>query len=276
MAAAQQFGPTEPEVPLPQMRQDVELLEGWPEHSGAPTWMLFDPIRNLYFRVGYDVFQMLSVWSDATLGQVQRTLFAKFQKSVSEDDVSEVVKFLFTHQLTVDPPEEGFRHFLKQEESTKESWFNQALHNSLFFRIPLFRPARFLELSWPVVESFFSKTAAILFALLGVLSLYLVSRQWDAFQGQFIAFLSLEGLLYYGASLIGVKIIHELGHAWMATRYGLKVPVIGLAFLVLMPVLYTDTSKCKVLRSLLAPYCVAARFSSSAERCRGLPISNGF
>ena len=61
--------------------------------------------------------------------------------------------------------------------------------------------------------------------------------------------LSWEGAAYYGASLVVVKTLHELGHAFMAVRYGLRVPTIGIAFMVLMPVLYTDTSGAWRLRS---------------------------
>ena len=39
-----------------------------------------------------------------------------------------------------------------------------------------------------------------------------------------------------------IKIIHELGHAYTATRYGSKVASMGVAMLVMMPMLYTDTT----------------------------------
>ena len=39
-----------------------------------------------------------------------------------------------------------------------------------------------------------------------------------------------------------MKILHELGHAYAARHFGARVPVIGLAFLVMFPILYTDTT----------------------------------
>jgi len=116
------------------------------------------------------------------------------------------------------------------------------MHGYLFFRIPLVRPDRFLRASWHVVSRLFSRTAVWLYVLIGCLGLYLVSRQWDHFAGTFQFMLSWHGVLLYGISLVFVKSIHELGHAYMAVRYGLRVPTIGIAFMVLMPVLYTDTS----------------------------------
>ena len=62
-------------------------------------------------------------------------------------------------------------------------------------------------------------------------------------------------LFYWVLAIIGAAgfffsiLLHELGHAFMSVRYGLRVPTIGIAFMVLMPVLYTDTSGAWRLKS---------------------------
>jgi len=55
-------------------------------------------------------------------------------------------------------------------------------------------------------------------------------------------FFTLEGFIFYALTLIIIKALHELGHAFTAHHFGAKVPIIGLAFLVMFPVLYTDTT----------------------------------
>ena len=67
-------------------------------------------------------------------------------------------------------------------------------------------------------------------------------RNWDVFQSTFIYFFSTEGLFLFLLAVFLAKIVHELGHAYTAKLYGLRVPTMGIAFLVLWPVLYTDTS----------------------------------
>ena len=123
------------------------------------------------------------------------------------------------------------------------------MHGYLFYRIPLFRPDKFLRSIWPYVGFLFSKSSAVFFTIIAFAGLYLTSRQWDQFTGTFQYMLSLDGLMLYGLSLVFVKSLHELGHALMATKYGLRVPTIGVAFVVLMPILYTDTSAAWRLRS---------------------------
>jgi putative peptide zinc metalloprotease protein len=44
-------------------------------------------------------------------------------------------------------------------------------------------------------------------------------------------------------ALIAAKCFHELGHALLAKRYGVRIPRMGIAFLVMFPVLYTDTNE---------------------------------
>lgn len=47
----------------------------------------------------------------------------------------------------------------------------------------------------------------------------------------------------YGIALVLSKSLHELGHALTAKRFGCRVPVMGVAILLLWPVLFTETSE---------------------------------
>lgn len=231
------------DIPLPPLRQDLEILEGWPQHNGAPTWTLFDPLRNRYFRIGHNAFLMLSNWTAGSVSRLRRTISEQDGgNSLQVSDVGDLISFLLANQLTLEAPINGYRYYVEQEAQSQKSLHQKLLHNYLFFRVPLFRPERLLSLTWPIVAPLFSARTVQIFVVLGLLSLYLVSQQWQSFTGQFVELLSWQGIVIYGVSLALVKILHELGHAWMATKYGLKVPTIGVAFLVLIPILYTDTS----------------------------------
>ena len=51
---------------------------------------------------------------------------------------------------------------------------------------------------------------------------------------------TFEGALVSVAAVILVKSLHEMGHGYMAYRYGCHVPTMGLAFMTFVPMLYTD------------------------------------
>ena len=61
----------------------------------------------------------------------------------------------------------------------------QLIHGYLFFKIPLVRPEPFPQGHLADVSFLFSRTFFLITALAGIVGLYLVSRQWEAFNGTF-------------------------------------------------------------------------------------------
>ena len=53
---------THAEPPLPRLRDDLKLFDGPADRDGAPTWTVYDPVRNRYFRIGRRAFECLSHW----------------------------------------------------------------------------------------------------------------------------------------------------------------------------------------------------------------------
>ena len=78
--------------------------------------------------------------------------------------------------------------------------------------------------------------------LIGVVGIYLVSRQWDDFHACSASLASAEGAAAVAVTLFAVKMLHELGHAYTAVRYGCHVPSLGLAIVMLAPMPYTDVT----------------------------------
>jgi len=85
-----------------------------------------------------------------------------------------------------------------------------------------------------------------------------VSFQWDAFVGTFVGYTGWTSVLGIMVSLGVAKVAHEFGHALAAHRHGCRVPQMGVAFMVMMPVLYTDTTDAWKLPSRKARMQIAA------------------
>ena len=230
------------DIVLPPLREDLRLIAGASAADGSPTWVIVDPVRGKYFQIGWAAFQILSRWAARSAEAVLAQIHADTTCRATKQDVEGLLRFLYANHLMRDPPQGGYRAYAAQAEAARPQWLMWLVHHYLFFQIPLVRPDRFLRATLPFVEWLFSKSVAWIIALIGLAGMYLVSRQWDTFTATVLHFFTPRGLALYTLSLAIVKVFHELGHAYTATRYGCRVPTMGIAMLVMVPMLYSDTS----------------------------------
>ncbi len=232
-----------PPPTLPALRQELRIEPGAALVTGAPSWTLFDPVRHLFFQLGRIEFAILSRWASGDISKIADDLAAQGLPAEQVDAAfGRVVEFSLTNSLTVTPMGGSVATYTQQRGAAKKALWKWMLDNYLFIRVPLVKPAPFLERTLHRVAPLWSFPALVFFALLAVTGLFLVARQWDSFIASFMYFFNWQGVMAYSAGLFVVKILHELGHAYTATRFGCRVPTMGVSFLVMMPVLYTDTT----------------------------------
>lgn len=237
------------EKPLAPLRDDLVLQRGAPAITGEPRWLIYDPIRHRYFEITEQFFELLAVWGARTRAALKADAERSYGRSIDDEQIDELTQFLHANSLTDAPANGDSLAYLEQAEKAQRSLLMQGVHGYLFIRFPLFRPTRFLAATLPFVTFLYSRWMLWLTVTCGVLGVYLVSRQWESFASTFLYFLTFEGALLYGLSLVVVKTLHELAHAYTATRYGVRVPTMGVALLVMFPVLYTDVTDAWRLRS---------------------------
>lgn len=229
---------------LPPIREDLRLYPG-PTHSdGSPSWRILDPVRNSFFEIGWLEFELLARWGtqrdpDALLARVA----AETPLRPSPEELKDLIQFLATNQLLAPKSAMAQEVLGRRLRESKHAWYWQLLHHYLFFRLPLVRPDAFLARTVALTDVFFTRGfVAFVLVLLG-LDLYLVSREWYSVTDAMSRMFTPHAFLYYAIAVSFSKVVHELAHAYAARRYGVRVPTMGVAFLVLWPFLYTDTSE---------------------------------
>jgi putative peptide zinc metalloprotease protein len=105
------------------------------------------------------------------------------------------------------------------------------------------RPDKTLDRLLPKLHFLFNKRFYQLTLLLFVIGLWGVFRQWDSFSTTLVDTFSIEGILGYAGAILVVKLLHEVGHAIAAKKCGCRVPTMGVAFLVMWPMAYTDVTE---------------------------------
>ncbi|CAK0760967.1 putative peptide zinc metalloprotease protein [Azospirillaceae bacterium] len=179
------------------------------------------------------------------LGSASKLLAAIATETTLEtgfDELTALVQFLTRSGLLRADQPAAAQALLAESAAMKLSWLRWLLHHYLFVRIPIVRPDAFLTATLYAVRRLVQSGVISLIILLGGVGVLLALRQWDAFLYTFHHFFSPEGMLAFAIALSLVKVAHELGHAYTAKYFGCRIPTMGIALLVMCPVLYTDVS----------------------------------
>ncbi len=230
------------EAILPPLREELRLSRG-PVADGQPTWSIYDPARHRFIRIDWQDFEILSRWALQAPGAIIAALRVETTLRPSQEDVLRLADFCRHADLLRPSTEQDAAHFAAQAAAARHGAATWLVHNYLFLRLRLVNPDVFLRALLPWVGWMFSR--AYLGVLTGgiLLALFLVSREWESYTHSLTEMFTLDGLLWMGVALSATKVLHELGHGLAARRFGCRVPSMGVAFLVLWPVLWTDTTE---------------------------------
>ena len=228
---------------LPRLREELDLIPGPSLPDGQPSWTLHDPVRNQFFRIDWPTLQIMQRWSMDDPTQIAADVSAKTTLALTADDVLQVVQFLVQHHLVRGAGPDGPRKMAEQLARVQGTPLKWLLHHYLFFRVPLIKPDAWLSNWLPLARWFGTSSFAWLTVVALLAGFTQVVRRCDVFTASLVDTFNLEGLMAYGVALFCVKFLHELGHAFTAKHYGCRVPAMGVAFLVMWPVAYTDTNE---------------------------------
>ena len=228
---------------LPVLREDLVLQSAAASSHGPPSWLIYDALRHKYHWLDQSTFAVLSLWrTHATAESLIEAAGAHLGCPVTRQEIDRLCAFLDVNHLTEGGSSSGWRQQSAAAEKQRPRLFQRLVHNYLFFKVPIVSPEPFLRSTLPLAAVFYKRRTQIFIGLLGLLGLYLASREWDKFLFETRDLATLGGAASIAIVLFVVKGLHELGHAYTAVRYGCRVPSIGLAFMMMTPMLYTDVT----------------------------------
>lgn len=233
----------------PKLREDLTLYPGPADKSGSPTWTLHDPVRNQYFQIDWVSFEVVSRLDLGDAEKICEAIGQDTTLSIAADDVHAVLKFLNDNELVYQYTANEIAQLVQKSKGRHKKWFDSILHGYLFFRLPLFRPDKFLGDLLPKVDFLFRKRFYQVTLIVFLIGLWGVFRRWDTFSSTLVDTFSIEGILGYAGAVFVVKVFHEIGHGLAAKKCGCRVPTMGVAFLIMFPVAYTDVTESWKLNS---------------------------
>lgn len=229
------------------LRQDLDLSESARSEHGGRVWLLQDVINNRYFKLGFDEVKLLAKLRRLKLDfQNLDSCASELKKSLGSNWSAERVKdfllFLKQNNLLTANGLESRAALLRQREHLQPGFFKKLLRSYLFMRFHMLNPNKLLDLIMPYLSWLFRPGFWLFLFLNTAVALYLTSRQLDYFLSSFIGYFNVQGLVIAGVAIAFAKVLHEMGHAVVARRYGCSVNSMGFALLIFWPVLFTDTT----------------------------------
>jgi putative peptide zinc metalloprotease protein len=227
------------------MRADL-VIAPRPTRRGL-WWTVKDPLALQYYQLRDEEYFVLRRLDGKTSAEsVLRDFGRRFAPCrLSLDELLAFIRRLCAQGLvTANMPRPMLEiGAVRQRYAARMRWGH--LSNPLVVRFRGFDPQPLLNRLYPSVRWIFSPPAMVLSAAVVVAALLLIGSQWEQFQRRIPAMSSILApghLVWIGAAVALVKVLHELGHAFTCRHMHGECHELGLMFLAGIPCLYCNVS----------------------------------
>lgn len=205
--------------------------------------MLEDPVRGNNFRLGYAEGELLyRLINEPDIDAALKKLYATTTLRPSGAEVGAFIAMLQKERLAILPEEDAVAQESQTKGSANPGLLQQLMQGNIFFRIPLIRPDAFLNRTLPWLSLLWAEPLRWGYFFSGFFGFLLVCQEIEIYLNTVSYLFTPRGGLAFLACLVLLKIGHEFAHAYAAKSMGLHVRSMGILFIVIWPLLYTDTT----------------------------------
>ncbi len=223
------------------LRSDLEITRH--VFRGCPYYVVRDPLTFQTHQFSLSDYGILIALDNTiTLDEVFESLVAT--AVLEQDQQEDFYQFVLTlHRLGfLALPISDSRLLYQRFERRQVAARWRQVSGILFLRIPLVNPDAFLQRTAGFVRPLFTRAAFALWVALMVACVWILMLRWDSFGSPMQSLLATNNLLFLWFALIGLKVIHEFGHAYACKIFGGKVPEMGAFLIAFTPCAYVDAS----------------------------------
>lgn len=213
----------------------------------AGGWVVKDPLTLQYAFLNeteYSILELLDgrVTLQSLLLQVEKL---SPRDAISADDLGFFVKSLAGHQL-IRQMQSG--DSLRLTGSSAQPLWQRTLQRSLQIlrvQVPLLNPSRILTSAVPLVGKLVNPAAIRALRLLLIAAAVVALLQFHELRASLPTmqeFLGPQNIVLMLLVFVGVKVLHETGHALTARYFGAECNEVGVMLIVFTPVLYTNVT----------------------------------
>ena len=199
------------------------------------TWhVLQDRYSQKYFRASPQACHFIQQLNlDQSVEEVWESFVnAHPRNAPSREEVIQLLSQLHTSNLLYSLHASDNEAIVKRYKTQKRKETLAKLGSFLFLRVPLWNPNSWLNRIRPLTNAVTGWWAFGIWLIVVVLGSVTAFENRNAIGDQSQGVLSASNLPWLYLSLAGLKLIHELGHAFVCKRFGGEVRVMGLMFLI--------------------------------------------
>lgn len=212
---------------------------------GTPWYVLFDPLNQRTHRLTPEAWFVVSRMDGRqTVEQLWRAAVdALGAQAPPQDELIQLLGQLHEADALASDTLPDLDDLLRRRDRQRRQRWQRNVVNPLALRVRLWDPDAFLQRTLPAVGWLFGRVGALLWLAVVLPAAVLAVMHWGEIAGNASdSLLSASSLLTLLLVYPGVKLLHELAHAYAARRHGAEVHDLGLMFLVFAPVPYVDAS----------------------------------
>ena len=234
----------------------------WPvRERGETVYRLEIPSLHRFFRVGAAEYVLISLLDGQTsLPQACGLAAARLKaRAPTAAEAEAIVRWLLSNDLAYlvsqRPPDRGHLTSPRQDSFARgrgmlgreRGWLRRL--NPFWMKVKLPAGERWLQSTANILRPLLSPVAVAIGV--GIISLALIQfmRHGDSFLDSSREVLHYSNLIPLFATWVGLKLIHELGHAIACARNRSEVQEVGIVFVLFAPLAYVDVSSCWRLSS---------------------------
>lgn len=236
------------------LRRRRDLIVSESEFQQEKCWIIKDPVTLKYFRLRELEFTILNMLNgQTTLGEIhEETTRMLGGTEVETNQIKNLISSLFTRELLVSRRKDHGEALLDRGKKMKKLKRMAIFTNLLSIRFPGIDPERFLTWLYPKTAWIFhpiTVIASVLIVLAAGLLVMVNANELTRRLPDLQQFFGVGNLVLLSIVLIVTKSLHEIGHGLACKHFKGECHAIGIMLLVLMPVMYCNTSDSWVLKN---------------------------
>lgn len=213
-------------------------------YRGERWYVVRDPAGNQFHRLSDAAYRFVGLLDGSrTVGEAWELVGGQLADDApTQPEVIQILSQLHTANLLETDVSADAMVLLRRHKQQQKRKFQGRLMSALFPRIPIWDPDAFLKRWMPLIGPMISKGGAIVWCLVVLLACLALVPRWDDVAAAASNAIAPGNWLWLWAVFVGIKFIHECGHAFACRRFGGEVHEMGIMFLVFIPTPYVDAS----------------------------------